>query len=229
MTHPPEPYGPPCGDMPFENTPTPATDPGDAAGQHTRPGGEVHDAGPHARTPPPPPGTAPQAIGDRYTSCVALPAMASSVATARAHARALLSRWRLPALVDDIELIVSELVTNAIKATGAVPQHAPYPELYDRLEVICLGIYLRADEVLIEVWDPRQEPPRPRAALPEDEGGRGLLLVESLATAWGTRWPKTGGKIVYATVPLHTRDEPSAPPKPHADQTHETGRRGDPG
>jgi anti-sigma regulatory factor (Ser/Thr protein kinase) len=145
--------------------------------------------------------------GDDYTSCVALPAMASSVATARMHVRRLLGRWRLPALVDDVELVVSEMITNAIKATNVVPARASYPELYDRLEVVCLCVYLRPDVLLVEVWDPRQEPPVPRAALPEDEGGRGLLLVESLTSGWGTRWPKTGGKVVWAAVPLEVRDE----------------------
>lgn len=190
MTYPPEPYLPPCGDPRPEGIDVP----GDAATAQPYPRGRRTRA------------VAARSGGDDHTSCVALPAMASSVTTARAHARALLAEWGLPALADDVELIVSELVTNAIKATDAVSPHAPYPELYDRLEVICLCVYLRTGEVLVEVWDPRQEPPRPRTASPDDEGGRGLLLVESLAAAWGTRWPKTGGKIVYAVVPVHARD-----------------------
>lgn len=210
MTYPPEPYRPPCDDPHPEDTE--GTDaPGDEATARPYPWAGRTRA------------VAAQGGGDEHTSCVALPAMASSVTTARAHARALLAKWGLPALADDVELIVSELVTNAIKATDAVSPHAPYPELYDRLEVICLCVYLRTGEVLVEVWDPRQEPPRPRTASPEDEGGRGLLLVESLAAAWGTRWPKTGGKIVYAVVPLTAREGDGRGPWP-PDRPADAGR-----
>jgi hypothetical protein len=146
-----------------------------------------------------------QPVKNPFVSSISLPAMASSVATARLHTRLLMDRWRLRAAVDDAELVVSEMVTNAIKATNVIPPQARYPQLYDCLEVVCLGLSLLNSGLLIEVWDPKQEPPRRREVTLDDEGGRGLLLVESLASRWGTRWPPTGGKVVWALLTIQNR------------------------
>jgi len=140
------------------------------------------------------------AAPEPLVSRLSLPAMASSVATARMHTRELMERWDLPKLVDDAELVVSELVTNAIKAAGCVSPDARYPELYDRLEVVRLTILRSAAELRIEVWDPRPEDPSPCDAGLDAEGGRGLLLVEYLCERWGTAHPPGGGKIVWAVL-----------------------------
>lgn len=50
---------------------------------------------------------------------------------------------------------------------------------------------------MLEVWDAGRTPPRLKAAGPDDEGGRGLWLVNALADRWGCRYPVTGGKIVW--------------------------------
>ncbi len=143
-----------------------------------------------------------QIIDEGFVSCIPLPAMASSVATARIHVRDVLEKWRLLFVVDDAELVVSELVTNAIHATNLVPPQARYSELYDRLEIVCLCLHHLDSDLLIEVWDPRTTAPEPRQAGTNDERGRGLLLVEAMCSKWGTYWPKTGGKTVWATISL---------------------------
>ncbi|MEV5414446.1 ATP-binding protein [Thermopolyspora sp. NPDC052614] len=140
-------------------------------------------------------------MNKRFTSCIALPAMASSVGTARMYTRHLMEKWNLMAVVDDAELVVSEIVTNAIKAANLIPPQARYPELYDRLEVVCLCLRALENELLIEVWDANQESPERREVTLDEEGGRGLFLVESLCTQWGVR-PLIGGKIVWATIGL---------------------------
>lgn len=61
-------------------------------------------------------------------------------------------------------------------------------------------VYPSGHGVVLEVWDISRIPPRPIDADPWDEGGRGLRIVDELATSWGYRWPKTGGKIVYAVL-----------------------------
>jgi Anti-sigma regulatory factor (Ser/Thr protein kinase) len=142
-------------------------------------------------------------LHDRFRSCLALPAMPASVATARMHTRDLLLRWHMATISDDAGLVVTELLTNAIKATTPIPPQPRYADLYDRLEVVCLCLYNLTDELLIEVWDPEHEPPLRRDATPDDEDGRGLLLVDALTLAWGTRWPHLGGKIVWAALALH--------------------------
>ncbi|MFI0421089.1 ATP-binding protein [Spongiactinospora sp. 9N601] len=124
------------------------------------------------------------------------------MATARMHTNDLLREWCLLHVAEDAELIVSEIVTNAIKATNIIPPQARYPELYDRLEVICLSLYQYAGELLIEVWDPRREEPEITPHTLDEEGGRGLQIVASLATRWGTRWPITGGKVVWASLTI---------------------------
>lgn len=93
--------------------------------------------------------------------------------------------WGCRELVDTAMLVVSELVTNAVV-------HAATPaEL--RAEW--------ADGVLrLEVLDHAEaSPPDPRIASPDDEGGRGLFLVDALSAAWGVE-PSESGKVVWAEV-----------------------------
>ncbi|MFJ2575676.1 ATP-binding protein [Kitasatospora aureofaciens] len=89
------------------------------------------------------------------------------------------------------ELLVSELVTNAI-------QHARAPR--DRL--IFVRFQLAPDNTLrIEVHDADSEKPTLRDASDSDEAGRGLLLVQELATQWGCCPRKGGiGKFVWCHV-----------------------------
>ncbi|MFI7707718.1 ATP-binding protein [Nonomuraea sp. NPDC049480] len=147
------------------------------------------------------------AARDSFASCIPLPAMVSSVATARLHTRLLLQKWRLMAVMNDAELVVSELVTNAIKATNIIPQQARYPEIHDRMEVVCLCLYSLASELLIEVWDTRNARPTRYESTLDDEGGRGLFLVEHLSIQWGTRYPLTGGKTVWSRLAVGGSDE----------------------
>ncbi|MGW4671637.1 SpoIIE family protein phosphatase [Streptomyces sp. NPDC004324] len=103
------------------------------------------------------------------------------VAHARSLATAQLTGWGLGALVATTELIVSELVTNAVRH-GAGP----------------ITLRLIRHEVLVcEVTDTSDSVPRLRHARPTDEGGRGLFLVAQLASRRGTR-TSPAGKTVWA-------------------------------
>lgn len=88
-------------------------------------------------------------------------------------------------LVDDIQLCVSELATNAI-------QHTPAGHRFLVL-VIGTGSALR-----IEVHDAGPDTPRLRAPADTDDRGRGLLLVDSFADDWGVADRNGPGKIVWA-------------------------------
>ncbi|WP_143663344.1 ATP-binding protein, partial [Streptomyces bobili] len=78
----------------------------------------------------------------------------------------------------------SELVTNALRhATGPIGVRLVRPA----------GL---PEVLLVEVSDPVSEPPRERAARPEDESGRGLQLVASSSRRWGSR-PDSPGKTVW--------------------------------
>jgi anti-sigma regulatory factor (Ser/Thr protein kinase) len=117
---------------------------------------------------------------------VELPATLHSAATARAVIRAILPGWGLRPIVDDAELIVSELVSNAV-------EHAPGSATYE-LEVVQRGggirIYL-ADGSSIKPVIAALAHDRPR--------GRGLRIVEALTTSWGSDDHK-GGKRVWVDL-----------------------------
>ncbi|PYC77721.1 protein phosphatase [Streptomyces tateyamensis] len=110
-----------------------------------------------------------------------LPADPAVVADARARVAATLAGWGLAELVFTTELIVSELVTNAIRY-GA-------PPLTLRL--------IHHTSLSCEVSDASNTSPRLRHARTTDEGGRGLYLVAQLSRRWGTRYTDTG-KIIWA-------------------------------
>ncbi len=130
-------------------------------------------------------------------SFLELGARPTAVSCARRHARYLVREWGLASLAATAELLVSELVTNAVKAMAGREDQPPV-----RLRLS--GDYAR---VLIEVWDadPRSPAPEDPGAdgLPdlEAEGGRGLFLVAALSSRWNwhlTRQP--AGKVVWCAL-----------------------------
>nr|WSW67023.1 PAS domain-containing SpoIIE family protein phosphatase/ATP-binding protein [Streptomyces sp. NBC_00995] len=114
-----------------------------------------------------------------------LPREPRSVGRARELARGRLIDWDLDDLVDTTELLVSELVTNALR----------YGEGEIRLRL------LRDRTLVCEVWDAGLVQPRRRRARDTDEGGRGLQLVGLLSAAWGSRRTPRG-KTVWFELPL---------------------------
>ncbi|NGN63464.1 SpoIIE family protein phosphatase [Streptomyces sp. A7024] len=121
-------------------------------------------------------GLPPGSVGDWK-----LPAEPRSVARAREHARAQLLDWGLDDLVDTTELLVSELVTNALR----------HGEGEIRLRLLL-------DRTLVcEVWDAALVQPRRRRARDTDEGGRGLQLVSLLSLNWGSRRTHRGKTVWY--------------------------------
>ncbi|MGW0903888.1 SpoIIE family protein phosphatase [Streptomyces sp. NPDC002853] len=101
-------------------------------------------------------------------------------ARARRLARSALERWGLEELTDSLELLVSEVVTNAVR-------YASRP--------VTLRL-LRTDVLRCEVGDDVPQLPRLRQARATDEGGRGLYLVNKLARRWGATRLSTG-KVVW--------------------------------
>jgi anti-sigma regulatory factor (Ser/Thr protein kinase) len=114
------------------------------------------------------------------------------VPCARAHAVALLWEWQLASMSDGAELIVSELVTNAIVHASRTVPGGPHP----------VQLWLASDrrELLIMVAD--VSPRMPGATPPADDrdGGRGLLLVEAISKNWGCYPAANGGKVVWAIL-----------------------------
>ncbi|MFH9264967.1 SpoIIE family protein phosphatase [Streptomyces sp. NPDC017546] len=114
-----------------------------------------------------------------------VPVDPAAVGEARAKVSRRLEAWGLAELSMTTELIVSELVTNAIRyAVGPV-----------RLRLLFQA------SLTCEVSDASNTSPRLRHARTTDEGGRGLFLVAQLAHRWGTRYTPRG-KIIWAEQPL---------------------------
>ncbi|MFJ3668907.1 SpoIIE family protein phosphatase [Streptomyces sp. NPDC090106] len=114
-----------------------------------------------------------------------VPSDPAAVSRARLAVAGQLTAWGLQDLSFTLELVVSELVTNAIRhATGPVQLRL-----------------LRDRALICEVSDGSGTSPRLRRAKNEDEGGRGLFLVAQLTERWGTRHTPDG-KIIWTETPL---------------------------
>jgi hypothetical protein len=108
-------------------------------------------------------------------------------------------RPRLAGLADTAELVVSEIITNAVRA--ATPIARQQHETVQLARAQLLRFWLTSDRrsVLIQVWDSDHHRPVRKDAGPDAEAGRGLQLIEALSTQWGCYAPDgQGGKIVWA-------------------------------
>ncbi|MFF7648926.1 SpoIIE family protein phosphatase [Streptomyces sp. NPDC007983] len=121
-----------------------------------------------------------------------VPSDPAAVAGVRAGALRQLEEWGLEEVAFTAELVLSELITNAIRhATGPI-----------RLQLV------RDRGLICEVSDTSSTSPHLRYATTTDEGGRGLFLVAQFAERWGTRYT-AGGKVIWAELAL------PEPPEPH--------------
>ncbi|MGN9836942.1 SpoIIE family protein phosphatase [Nonomuraea sp. H19] len=120
-----------------------------------------------------------------------------NVSTVRSAVTEQLERWGLEELEFSTELVVSELVTNAIRyARGPIEVRL-----------------LRDCTLTCEVSDCSSTSPRMRRATTTDEGGRGLFLVAQLASRWGTRYTASG-KVIWTELDL-----PASPILRHTERT----------
>ena len=115
-----------------------------------------------------------------------LPTASHAVRLARQTTRDSLATWRLASLEETAVLLVSELVTNAVRhARGS--------------NAITLELEASQSRLRIEVTDTDPRWPQPRTPAGFDESGFGFVLVDALAGKWGVRETATG-KAVWAEV-----------------------------
>jgi hypothetical protein len=112
-----------------------------------------------------------------------------AVPCARLHARQVLWEWGADASGENTELVVSELVTNAVQASCATRQGAV------RMWLVC-----DRAQVVVFVWDASPLPPARSEPGQDAENGRGLLLVEAVSQRWG-HFGCESGKVVWAVIP----------------------------
>lgn len=128
-----------------------------------------------------------------------LPITVEAVPFARRFLDHHLTAWGQHRLAEDARLVLSELVTNAIRHAHKGGQ-------------LHIAIHGNGPGVLyIAVDDGADEPPVLRPLTGHQDGGRGLHIVEQLSRRWGTQRRDTGGKRVWAELPAVGR-RPSAEP-----------------
>ncbi len=110
---------------------------------------------------------------------------------AREFLRSTLQTWRLDGFGDVAELLADELVSNVVRHVGAPMQ---------------LRAVRHPSSIRIEVDDPSTEPPVRQDPDPLQDHGRGILLVESLATVWGVEL-RDDGKTVWFEIDVETATE----------------------
>lgn len=151
---------------------------------------------------------------DRSLRLAALP---TAPGVARAFVAGAVRAWRLPGeCAQTAELLVSELVTNAVKQTGRV-EGSPTPGPTEYVAIVRVRVRLVRDVVRIEVWDNDQTRPEPAEQSPDAESGRGLFLVEALSQRWGVFTSSVSGKVVWcevATVQTTTPTQQTPEPLP---------------
>ncbi|TXS49261.1 GAF domain-containing protein [Streptomyces sp. uw30] len=126
-----------------------------------------------------------RALGADHVAEWDVPSDPAAVAELRSAVTRTLEAWGLDELSFATELMLSELVTNAIRYGG------------DPIRVRML----RDRSLICEVFDASSTSPHLRYAAMTDEGGRGLFLVAQLAERWGTRY-LPAGKVIWAEQPL---------------------------
>jgi anti-sigma regulatory factor (Ser/Thr protein kinase) len=125
----------------------------------------------------------------------ALSARPEEARTARHFVRELLTCWGLEAIADDAEMIVDELVVNAVlhgTRTGGIRAGSS--------SVLRLCMLRRIGEVMLAVVDPGNEAPVPRQPDWSGESGRGLQIVGALSHVWGWSPIAGHGKAVWAVL-----------------------------
>ncbi len=132
------------------------------------------------------------------TRRLSLGAHPSSVPRARRLLSHALRDWGLGSLSDPALLLVSELVTNAVKASCAVSCRGRETGWQ---EPIRLTLRFTGTCLALEVWDAGPCSPVLREPGPTAECGRGLLIVDMLSSNWGQR-PADGGKVVWCELEL---------------------------
>jgi len=120
-----------------------------------------------------------------------LGSLPTAVPCARLHTRNILLEWHIGRpLVENAETLVSELVTNALKASLSLEEVKP----------IGLRLLANRERLIIEVWDHSPLDLERRQTDAESEHGRGLMILAALSNRWGSRHVSFSLKVVWCEL-----------------------------
>ena len=126
-----------------------------------------------------------------YVSFLELTALPTAVPCARLHTKHVLWEWQFRRHVAaDSELLVSEILSNAVKASWS-PNGAG---------LVALRLLANHEQLLIEVWDHHFGDPVPREAMHGSENGRGLVVVDAISHRWGHERVSPTLKVVWCEL-----------------------------
>lgn len=144
--------------------------------------------------------TAPAQVSDtaelpNVTGCPLSPSP-DAAGQARSFTRDTLASWGLGELADDAEIVVTELLANAIRHAWPCAEQAS-PEA----AALALWLLRDTDGLMCVVTDPSDTAPALRQPEPCGEDGRGLQIVHALSDDWGWSALSQQGKAVWAILP----------------------------
>jgi len=123
------------------------------------------------------------------------------VASVRQWLRAQLNNWQQPAIIDDVMLAATEVITNAVRHGSKGPTDS-----------ITVAIELSGNDLRVNVADSSTKLPTLRDVSPLEDGGRGLHLLGALSKSWGVDVERDGaGKTVWFTITLARQHQSSRP------------------
>ena len=111
-----------------------------------------------------------------------------------------MAEWGLTRLADPIELIVSELVTNGLRASAGLVGSQFGGRWSPGVPPVRLWLFSDRRTVVVHVWDGNDRVPERKELDPCSEDGRGLVVVAALSEDHGVFFPeRASGKVVWAT------------------------------
>ncbi|WEV29102.1 ATP-binding protein [Streptomyces sp. 71268] len=140
----------------------------------------------------------------------------NAVGLARLHTADVLSRWGVHSdTIETVQLLVSELATNAVRYPKQDEAQASPFSSWNRAQTFEFMLEIVGDVVRVSVWDRDTRPPVLKEVGVEATGGRGIFIVAALSRRWGHHPARgTAGKVVWAEVGLTPTGHASGGGKP---------------
>lgn len=137
----------------------------------------------------------------RFIDGLTLAALPTAVGCSRMLVRYALATVGLKQLIEPAELVMSELVTNAVKSTGVMDNEPRWTELHD-LALVRIRLVGTRTSLFVEVWDRDETLPIVQAPTLDAENGRGLFIVEATCKRWDAFRANGGGKVVWGELEI---------------------------